>query len=276
MQKFLTDIHTHSLFSFDGEEQLKDIIACALDKGVAFYGVSEHFDYDLLVRGNTVNRRMIDENGYFHTARHLQEDYQGAMNMLVGAEFSYIDDKKALGMYQSVVDKYAPDFIVNSVHSVGGQDYYDQTLYFKAGGQVRDKAETYREYLATILQSLHAPYHYDIVGHIGYATRYAPYEDKRLLYKDFAKEIDEILQVIIQKDKILEFNTSGKNAVSITDLDIFRRYYRLGGRNISYGSDTHGRARICDKREQAVGVLKEIGFTHLCVPCRGEYIKVEL
>jgi hypothetical protein len=29
-------------------------------------------------------------------------------------------------------------------------------------------------------------------------------------------------------------------------------------------------------REEAVKMLKEIGFTHFCVPCKGEYIQVEM
>ena len=48
--KFITDIHTHSLYSFDGIDPLKDIIAGAQERGVAFYGVSEHADYDIYLK----------------------------------------------------------------------------------------------------------------------------------------------------------------------------------------------------------------------------------
>ena len=47
----LTDIHTHSAFSADGETALAEMLARARSLGVAYYGVSEHFDYDYLAEG---------------------------------------------------------------------------------------------------------------------------------------------------------------------------------------------------------------------------------
>ena len=44
----LTDIHTHSAFSADGTTPLAEMLARAKALGVAYYGVSEHFDYDYL------------------------------------------------------------------------------------------------------------------------------------------------------------------------------------------------------------------------------------
>ena len=45
--KMITDVHTHSDFSFDGNEPLSKILEEAYKKGVAFYGVSEHFDGEI-------------------------------------------------------------------------------------------------------------------------------------------------------------------------------------------------------------------------------------
>ena len=275
MQKFLTDVHTHSAFSCDGEDELQDMLAAAQRKGVAFYGVSEHFDYDLLVLENRGESKMIDAAEYFHAARHLQEDYEGVMNVLIGAEFGYIDDERAFSLYRSVQEKYRPDFIVNSVHTVQGEDYYYKTRFYK-DGKLRTKEDAYGEYLATIRKSLDAPYGYDIVGHIGYAARYAPYADKDLRYEDFAAALDDILIAIIEKDKILEINSSTKRGISVTDMGILKRYFKLGGRKISYASDAHNTDRICEKREEIVRALKQIGFTHCTVPCKGEHIQVEL
>ena len=55
-----------------------------------------------------------------------------------------------------------------------------------------------------------------------------------------------------------------------------RRYYQLGGRKISFGSDAHGPDRIAEKWDEVVAMLKNIGFTYITVPCRGEHIKVEI
>ena len=275
MKKFLTDMHTHSKYSHDGQVELSVMLETAHAKGVAFYGVSEHFDYDYDVTQMTDAERLAISNAkpkkYFHGARHLQEDYEGCMNVLVGAEFGYSEKSEVHERYLSVCATHKPDFVINSVHSSGGVDLCRQTF-------TGDKGSVYREYLSLIRKSLDVPYYYDIVGHIGYIARYVPFEDNRLTLEEFGVEIDDILKTIIQKDKILEVNSSNKHLKNRTlpDKEILRRYYELGGRKISYGSDAHGPDRIADKAEEVAELLKEIGFTYLTVPCRGEHIKVEL
>ena len=133
-------------------------------------------------------------------------------------------------------------------------------------------------YFRLVRESLDAPYPYDIVGHIGYAARYVPFENKTISLEDFGEQIDDILLTIIQKDKILEINSANKTLPNrtIPSRNIIERYFELGGRKVSFGSDAHFVERIADKREEAVEMLKEIGFTYITVPFRGEHIKVEL
>ena len=285
MAKYLTDVHTHSTFSPDGINSLEEMVRTAQEKGLIFYGVSEHIDYDLQLAGTVsdayASGGYTDEDAYFHAARHLQDDYAGVINFLVGAEFGYTDDERATKMYQEFIQKHSPDFVVNSVHSLNGVDYWNGTNYFeeKDGQKVaRDKDEVYKEYLKLLLRSVQVDYGYDIVAHVGYATRYAPYEDRGMAYKDYAAEIDEVLKEIIARGKILEVNSSNSKGVSMTlpDEDILQRYFDLGGRKISFGSDAHGVDRVADKREKVVEMLKKIGFTYITVPCRGEHIKVEI
>ena len=46
MKTILTDVHTHTKFSPDGRSDIGDMLKAALKKGAAYYGISEHFDYD--------------------------------------------------------------------------------------------------------------------------------------------------------------------------------------------------------------------------------------
>ena len=275
MKKLLTDMHTHSTFSHDGQNELKDMLAAAQKKGIAFYGTSEHFDYDYDEKKMSAEiysqTRDANPEDYFHAARHLQDDYAGVMNVIVGAEFGYTNDPVALDRYVREYEKFRPDFVINSVHSIGGVDYCRIPF-------TKDKAQTYREYLAIIRESLDAPYPYDIVGHIGYVARYVPFEDGRLSLDEFGAELDDIFKTIIQKDKILDVNSASKHLpqLSLPSVELIARYFALGGRKISFGSDAHFLSRIADKREEVVAALKEIGFTYITVPCKGEHIKVEI
>ena len=276
MKKFLTDMHTHSRYSHDGQNTLAEMLAAAQKAGVDFYGVSEHFDYDydLSIMEPEVAAIVAldaDPEEYFHGARHLQEDYEGVMNVAVGAEFGFSSLESVKAKYVETYEKFHPDFVINSVHGANGTDF----AYTEMAGT---KEEIYKAYLRLIRESLDVPYYYDIVGHIGYVARYVNYADRSLNLQEFGAEIDDILQTIIQKDKILEVNSSNKGLENrtIPARAIIERYYELGGRKISYGSDAHFIERIMDKRDEVVEMLKEIGFTYLIVPFRGEHIKVEM
>lgn len=275
----LTDIHTHSTFSSDGVSPLTEMLQTALEKGAAFYGVAEHVEYGENLYEDAPE---IDADTYFHEGRHLQEDYAGVMNVLIGVEYGYAKEANVQGRYAMIAKKYQPDFAVNSVHMKDKIDYYHQKVFYKkdANGQevLRDKNEVYREYLALVLQSLDVPYAYDIVGHLGYPARYAPYADKRMRYDELADAFDAVLLAIIKKNKILEVNASahGTKEFAFASEDVLRRYYQLGGRQISYASDAHSVESVMRNRAAVMEKLKEIGFTYLTVPCRGEYCKVEI
>ena len=276
MEKFLTDMHTHSSpASHDGRNTAAEMLCEAQKRGVAFYGFSEHFDYDYdiakMSKEEYDSTRNGDEGEYFHATRHLQEDYEGVINVAVGAEFGYSEKEEVQGRYAATYEKYRPDFIINSVHGGDGMDFIRYTF-------TERKEDIYRMYLRLIRKSLDVPYHYDIVGHIGYIARYVPFEDKSFSLEEFGEEIDDILKTIIAKDKILEVNSATKNLpqLCLPDVNVLQRYYELGGRNVSFGSDSHFTSRILDKREEIVAALKQIGFTYITVPFKGEYIKVEI
>ena len=281
MGKFLTDFHTHTTYSHDGKNTPAEMFAAAQRAGIAFYGVSEHFDYDydtsLMSEELFKYTRNSDPEELFHGLRHLQEDYEGVMNVAIGAEFAFSENEKVQGRYALTYEKYRPDFVINSVHSIGGVDfaYVD---YAKNADFYSDKKKIYGEYLRLVRASLDAPYPYDIVGHIGYAARYVSFEDKTIYLEEFGEQIDDILLTIIRKDKILEINTANKTLPNRTlpAEHIIERYFALGGRKVSFGSDAHFVERIADKRGEVVAMLKKIGFTYITVPFRGEHIKVEI
>ncbi len=274
--KFKVDTHTHSSpASHDAVDSLPKMLAAAQEKGIAFYGISNHFDYDYDILSMSEEERKATANGdpaeHFHEARHLQEDYAGVMNVIVGAEFGFSDEKEVQERYLALYKKYDLDYVINSVHGGNGKDFARDTY-------LEREEEIYGKYLRLIRRSLDVTYPYDIVGHIEYIVRYVSFERREIRLEAFQEQIDDILLTIIRKGKILEINSATKNLprISLPGEPIVRRYYELGGRNISFGSDAHFVSRIGDKWEEVVRMLKEIGFTHVTVPCRGEYIKVEL
>ncbi len=274
--KILTDLHSHTYpASHDGVNTLQEMVQTALEKRLDYYGISNHIDYDYDERAYTNEERALlvngDERAYFEEARQLQRAYKGKIQLLVGAEFGCGETQVTHERYLEFYKTYRPDYVINSVHGYHGKDYSRRDL-------PNIPEEVIARYLRRVRQSLDVPYPYDIVGHFEYVVRYAPFADQRIYVSKWQAQIDDILSTIIQKGKILEVNSAVKqlHRTCLPSAEILRRYYDLGGRKITFGSDAHNVSRIADKREEVVALMKDIGFTHFIIPIQGEYIEVEI
>lgn len=264
----MTDLHTHTNFSFDGLCDSKTLLEKATRLNVQYLGTSEHVDYDQLIAGDLDDVKIVDADAYFARAAELKKAFSDKLTYLSGLEISFFKNPEVLRLNAQIIKKYTPDYVINSVHMTDGKDY----SFFNYG----DKKEVYSKYLRDIIDSLDCDYHYDIVGHIGYAVRFAPYADSAMRYLDFKDLFDELFEKVIKKDKIIEVNTSMKRDFTpfIPAADIFEAFFKAGGRKISFGSDTHTADRLLDKYDLVKSTLGKIGFTHFTVPIRGERIKV--
>lgn len=254
------DTHVHTTNSHDGKVSIADVVSVAKEKGLKYLCFTEHCDYDFQYGKCTapVKWRFLDPDKYYENYKiakeELDKDENNTLNLCFGVEAAYCDDELCFQKYQELIEKYPFDSVINSVHCFDKKDGY-----FKSAFMFKSKAQAYGSYLDTILKSLDAPYQYDIVAHIGYLAHGAPYKDKVLRYSDFPDKIDAILKGIIERNKAMEINFHHDMC---PPRDIIERYYELGGRKVSYGSDGH-RGDICREYETTCKMLKEIGFTHL-------------
>lgn len=261
------DTHTHTLFSPDSKQSPEGLVRAAINQGLTYLAITDHFDNgSYLVKQEDV----IDFDKYFATLTPLAET-KSATTIAIGLELGFVAEKNAQN--KEIIDKYPFDCIINSVHEVKGKDCYFEEYF---GGKRR--AEAYGDYLKAVRDSLDAPYHYDIVGHIGYVVRNSPYNPKEFLLSEFNDILDDILKTIIQKEKILEINTSvrGVRQNTIPDYDIIKRYYELGGRLISFGSDAHAVDRLASNYRQVNSMAFSIGFKHFTVVKDRKYNYINL
>ena len=252
----LFDSHVHTINSPDGHDTIVSLLEDAKNRNFYYLATTDHLDLDLKVckeNKTPVAWNHIDLDKYYSEWKEAAKD-AGDVKFRFGIEAGY--DKGANDAYIETFKKYPFDVVINSVHFV---DHWD--VYFLNPFIFKSKKRIYRHYLEKILESLDAPYQYDIVGHIGYVTRNAPYKYKSLRLADFEDLIDAILKKIIEKDKALEINTH--HGILPTE-EILQRYYDLGGRRISFGSDTH-RFELGKDLDVVAALAKKIGFTHFSV-----------
>ena len=125
------------------------------------------------------------------------------------------------------------------------------------------RSDGYRAYFEKVLETITLFEDFDVYGHMDYVNRYGSYENKVLNTADYQDLIDEILTLLIQKGKGLEVNTSGIRyglGHFHPQIPLLKRYYELGGRIVTVGSDSHYNAHIGYLIEEAYGMLEAIGF----------------
>ncbi len=253
----LIDVHVHSDFSFDSQEKTQNYLNQARKLNIPVIGFSEHYDYDAFLDGADIG--LTDIPKYIGYLKELKGNYSSPA-ILCGIEFGY--SEAAVQQYKLLADNYDFDYVINSVHTLPnrGDSYYPE--YFEG----KTTKEAYTDYFKAVLRSVKAPFDYQIIGHIGYVSRYRSGVDSKIRYCDYSKIIDDILMEIIKRDKCLEINTSSGMAGSefLPDKDIIERYLQLGGEKLSFGSDAH---KACDyqrKSDILLTYLKYIGVKNLC------------
>ena len=130
----------------------------------------------------------------------------------------------------------------------------------------KDYDTAIRLHLETTLEAVRAHEDYDVLGHLTYISKCGANPRKELLrYADHKVIMDEIMMELVKRGKGMELNTSGIDRCggSLPTLDYFQRFYELGGKIVTVGSDSHDVARAGQYTHEMVAQLKKI-FGYVC------------
>jgi histidinol-phosphatase (PHP family) len=220
----LYDTHLHTEFSHDSRMRISEVIEKAreINFGVV---VTEHIDlnYPDPLAFN------LDVEGYLQTYEKYRSD-RLLLGIEVGMGICEVVENREL------IEKYPFDYILGSIHVIGNMDIYDEVFYTG-----RTKMDVYNHYFDAMAECVQGYNYIDSLGHIDYIARYAKFEDKEIYYEDFTDRIDRILTIIAKNEKCLEINTRrlGNEIVIQNLIPIYKRFYDLGGRWVTIGSDAH-------------------------------------
>ena len=101
---------------------------------------------------------------------------------------------------------------------------------------------------------------FDVLAHIDYICRAAPYDDPEIDYATFKEDIDKVLKIVIERGKVLELNTRRLNTRrGLKELiPIYSRYKELGGKYVTIGSDAHKVEAVGNYFDLAIDFAKEL------------------
>lgn len=255
----------HTWFSTDSEACPRDMADEAVRKGLKTICFTDHFDKDDLEWGE---EGIFDVDAYFVEMQKLQEEYAGKLNIRIGIELglrTYLKD-----YYEELTKKYPFDFVIGSVHNVPyKKDVEGNILYTDPAAEKlftdRTDKEAYRLMMETTLENVRTSDCFQTLGHLDYVVRYGKSREKEYSYTDYADIIDEILKLLIEKEKGLEVNSAGLKyglPFAHPHPDVLKHYRELGGEIITIGADAHKPEHIAYDFAKAEEILKSCGFKY--------------
>ena len=261
--KIKADVHLHSHHSGDSTAPMEDIIKKGIALGLDTICFTEHndFDYPDSPEGEPGSIFLLNVDSYLYELIGLKEKYADQIQVLFGVELGL--QPECMRQNAVLAKSHDFDFIIGSSHICHGKDPYYP--YFFEG---RTEEEAYREYFESILENVKKFQNFDVYGHLDYVVRYGPNRDRDYSYDKYKDVIDPILELLLEKEKGIELNTSSF-ARGMRDFnpckEIIKRYRELGGEVITVGSDAHDPKNVGTSFNHAAEVLADCGFKYYCV-----------
>lgn len=269
----MIECHTHCSHSVDSSTDIRDMIDRAMQLGVKYIAFTDHCDGDYLYNNSPdKHTKQINLNSHIAEVLQCQREYKDKIYVALGIELGYTAEAQC--DYKKVIDSTDEwDIIVNSIHTVLGIDCYRAEFFSNLS-----KREAYNKYLIAVLDSVKASYSYDVIAHLGYVIRRAPFADNTMVYGEHKDIIDAILNEIIYKNVSLELNTHTKSTeiMFLPSIEIIKRYIELGGKQFTFGTDAHGVDTIGRKYKETASIMKEIGVKYFNVYKKRNIEKIKI
>jgi len=206
------NLHQHSVFS-DGKDRPENYIKKALELGFTATGFSEHSPLPFPTSFSLKEER-IDE--YIEIINRLKVKYQNRLAVYRALEMDFIpgisDD------FDAWRKRCRTDYLIGSVHLVkpdgfddlwftDGPDYkiYDQGIANFFGSDIRKAVKTFYHQTNRMIETQQ----FEIIGHfdkIKMHNRNRFFTEEEKWYRDL---VNETVELIKQKDLIVEINTRG-------------------------------------------------------------------
>lgn len=266
MKKIDSHVHTH--YSH-GKAELLEMVLAAENLGVESLGFAEHFHYDYL-RDNlpTVQGRSVDGTPktrlelFFNAFERAK--IQTKLPLRLGIEVDYFQEfepeiKKSI---EDFSDKNF-DFVIGSVHFIGGKKYkfFDDYIKEKGDQWVVDKYFSLTKKL--IISGL-----FDVVAHpelVKFSVDVQKIDQNR-----YKKDILEIIKLIEKQKIAVEINTSCISGDKVEEYlntinpsPFFIKTCYEKNIPLIIGSDSHRPEKILYKFKEAKEVLNIIGVKKL-------------
>lgn len=259
---FLSDYHSHSVFSSDGKHTMEAMAQAAYAKGINALCFTDHAD-DCMQEADLsyTPDKYLEKHGIYDEYLKVRDALSDKLTVRFGMELSAANQNPDIA--KKLITLYPFDFIIGSVHNLTGtNDFY--FLSYKEESECHSLMDRYLdEHIAMINTG-----GFDVIGHISYPMKYMARYNIKLDIKDHWDKVKALLNLAIEKGIGIEVNTSGLRddlGTTIPAYDVIKLYHDLGGEIITTGSDSHNTNDVGEGIFEANELLKEAGFKYVTV-----------
>lgn len=251
------DLNIHSEYSINASCPMEKMVQSAIEKKAKVISFTDNIDLETSKNKINIKFRVSD---YLKEITSLKYKYSKSIEIYSGIEIGM--QPHLAENYAELVNKYPFDFVLMSIHTVSGDNIIKDKVL-----NTKDIKKIYFDYYSQMLDCVKSFNDFDVLGHLDFIDTYVlehsglPLDPS--IYDDMFPIIEDILKIIILKNKGLELNTSARRSglsYFYPKPSILKLYRDLGGEIITIGSNANNPEDICYQFKEAEKLLKTIGF----------------
>ena len=195
---------------------LRGVLDAAVEIGMRTYGLTEHAPrYELRhlydserAKGYTLERLQLEFERYAEESRRVQSLFEGRLSVLRGFEAEVVPRDRYAELMQGLRSRHGFDYMVGSVHHVGGISIDESPSHFRAAvdtcGGLEPFAVRYYETVRRMIEDLRP----EVVGHFDLLRLHVP-AGSDLATPPVRRAAEEALAAAKAGGSILDLNTAG-------------------------------------------------------------------
>ena len=269
---FVCDMHMHSRFSFDAEQDFSPEAVCraAIEKGITDIAITDHFEANYKsALDKLLSSSVYDHAGAYAEIMAAKEKYKNKVNLIYGIEIGQANQTPDEAV--SLLNAHDFEFVIGSIHNLRGMgDFYFMDLSDTPEEIIGTWLTNYFDELCEVVDVMPRV---DTIAHITYLIRYLAFAKRQFDVKPYYDKMSSFFEKIIAKDIALEVNTSTLwkgLGFPMPDADILKLYRECGGKLITVGSDSHGPQNLAGCVPQAFDILRSCGFDRVMTVRKGQ------
>lgn len=251
------DHHVHTSRCRHAEGNAEDYVRVAIDKGLALIGFNEHFPMRYLPGTIPVEEYAMELEEfpeYIAELNMLKKKYEGRIDILISTEVDYY--KPALDVIKKNLEPFIGefDYLYGSVHLVDDWAVDDQRFLDKFDEY--DINDVWIKYYDSIIDMVNTGI-FDVVGHLDLPKKY-----EKVPTRNLDEKIVEVLAAAKSNRMVIELNTAGLRK-PIKEIYPSRHILEMAyehGIEVTLGSDAHAPEEVAFDFQNAIALLKSIGY----------------